>query len=163
MSDKELENQQHQPVDDEELLANAIPIDESNLDEDEDGTDASAQAHQPELDVEEELTPIEIEEDEDDEEDEEARARRRKIQSLGERQWHEEKPWKRQPNTTGKGAVHVKTFVAKLRLDAIEHMDEQINDWLEQHPEYEVKFTTVATGPLKGKLTEDALFLSVWV
>jgi len=67
------------------------------------------------------------------------------------------------PNKTGHGAIHVKTFVAKLRLDSIEHMDQQINEWLDAHPDYEVKFCTMSTGELKDKLTEPALFLCVWV
>ncbi len=71
--------------------------------------------------------------------------------------------WRRKPNATGTGAVHVRTFVSKLRLDAIEHLDQQVNDWLDQHPDYEVKFVTASVGVLTGKLKEEAIFMSVWV
>lgn len=71
--------------------------------------------------------------------------------------------WKRTPNTPGTGAIHCKTFVAKLRLDAMDNLDEQVNQWLDTHPEYEVKFVTTTIGELKSKLTEPALFMNVWV
>jgi hypothetical protein len=80
---------------------------------------------------------------------------------------YEPKPHKarcaRMPNADGKGAVHVKTFHAKLRVDALDFLDEQINQWLEEHPEYEVKFSTATIGALVGKTTEPALFVMVWV
>ena len=71
--------------------------------------------------------------------------------------------WKRQPNKTGAGATHVKTFFCKLRADAIEFMDEQMNQWLDQHPEVEVKFVTTSVGAMVGKTTEPALFINLWV
>ena len=179
-------NDRNSQLNDEELLARAIPIDESDLAED--GAPAEpasppqeqpqpAPQPQPQMGASPpsaqhppaspattstgELPVIEVEKDDD--EDKAARARRHRIHALGERTRQPEKAWQRQPNVTGQGATHVKTFVAKLRLDAIEHMDQQVNDWLEQHPDYEVKFATAAVGPLVGKLTEEALFLSVWV
>jgi len=85
-----------------------------------------------------------------------------KIMQFAQRVAHEDH-WNRKPNLTGQGAIHVKTFVAKLRLDAVEHLDEQVNEWLDAHPEYEVKFVTTTVGQLVGKTTEDALFMSVWV
>jgi len=71
--------------------------------------------------------------------------------------------WDRTPNVTGQGAIHVKTFCAKLRPDALEYMDQQINEWLDAHPEYEVKMTTSSIGELHGKTNEPALVLNVWV
>ncbi|MEM6332604.1 MAG: hypothetical protein AAF823_04615, partial [Planctomycetota bacterium] len=41
--------------------------------------------------------------------------------------------------------------------------DEQVNEWLDAHPEYEVKFVSQSIGKLVGKNTEDALFMSIWV
>jgi hypothetical protein len=75
---------------------------------------------------------------------------------------HDEK-WDRSPNVTGHGAIHVKTFHAKLRTDALEFMDQQINEWLDSHPEYEVKFVTSSVGEFHGKTNEPALVLNVWV
>jgi len=97
-----------------------------------------------------------------DDDDAGAEAASSKIQQFAQRKAHEDH-WNRTPNTTGKGAIHVKTFVTKLRIDAIEHLDEQVNEWLDTHPEYEVKFVSTATGKLVGKNTEDALFMNVWV
>jgi len=89
-------------------------------------------------------------------------SKKSKIRMLTERKPHDDR-WDRTPNLTGKGAIHVKTFVTKLRLDAVEHLDEQVNEWLDAHPEYEVKFVTTTIGKLVGKNTEDALFMNVWV
>lgn len=139
-------------VSEEELLAKAIPIETDDA-EDNDVTDHDA----------EELTPIEL----DAEPEGEAEPGSSVVASSKIRTFDTHKPhvdhWKRTPNVTGHGAIHVKTFVTKLRLDAIEHVDEQINNWLDNHPEYEVKFVSQTIGQLVGKRTEDALFISVWV
>ncbi len=135
-------------VSEEQLLANAIPI-ETNDAEENDTTDHDA----------DELTPIEL-----DAVSEGASSvvGSNKIRTFDTRKPHEEH-WKRTPNVTGAGAIHVKTFTSKLRLDAIEHLDNQINSWLDNHPEYEVKFVSQSIGQLVGKRTEDAIFISVWV
>jgi hypothetical protein len=138
---------------DEDLLAGAIPIEE----EDED--DESASANPSSSDNEDELTPIDIAESDAPSD---VGAKSKRIHALGERRPHEDS-WKRKPNVTGQGAIHVKTFIAKLRYDAIEHLDEQVNHWLDAHPEYEVKFVTTTVGTLRGKLLEEALFVNIWV
>ena len=88
---------------------------------------------------------------------------RNKIQVFGDKAKRHEETWNRTPNTTGQGAIHVKTFVSKLRLDAIERLDQQVNEWLDAHPQYEVKFVTTTTGQLMGKIEEPAIFMNVWV
>ena len=85
-----------------------------------------------------------------------------KITSFGREKRHEES-WSRTPNTTGTGAIHVKTFHCKLTEDAITYMDQAVNDWLDAHPQYEVKFVTSTIGTMTGKLKEPALFCQVWV
>ncbi|MBB6430685.1 hypothetical protein [Algisphaera agarilytica] len=144
---------------DEDLLANAIPIDLSGEEEEEhaklkapdDGIERSDDA---------DLTPIDLDEGglTDDPN------QKSMIQVFGEntRKAHADH-WNRTPNATGSGAIHVKTFVAKLRLDAIDNLDEQVNNWLDNHPEYEVKFVTTSVGKLVGKISEDAIFMNVWV
>lgn len=131
------------PKSDADLLAEAIPIDEL---EDADAEDAPAAASDA-IDLVDAA---------------ETAKSNRKIQRFGDATRHEEK-WNRTPNTPGTGAIHVKTFISKLRLDAVEHMDQQINEWLDAHPQYEVKFVTSAVGTLVGKINEPAMFLSVWV
>ncbi len=86
----------------------------------------------------------------------------KKITAFGMEKRHEER-WSRTPNTTGQGAIHVKTFHSKLTGDALIYMDECINEWLDKHPQYEVKFVTSTVGILTGKLKEPALLCQVWV
>ena len=76
---------------------------------------------------------------------------------------HEE-VWKRTPNVTGSGAIHMRTFHCKLGDDAIGYLDQQINEWLDAHPQYEVKFVTSNIGEWSGKLgKEHHLVVLVWV
>lgn len=88
-----------------------------------------------------------------------------KIQAFGQALGGGKKSenWKRKPNVTGTGASHVKTFHSKLNAEAVAFMDEQINQWLDEHPEYEVKFVTTSVGEWQGKLKEIAMVVSVWV
>lgn len=85
-----------------------------------------------------------------------------KITSFGKERRHEES-WSRTPNTTGAGAIHVKTFHCKLTEDALLYMDQLINEWLDAHPQYEVKFVSSTIGTFTGKLKEPALICQVWV
>ena len=71
--------------------------------------------------------------------------------------------WKRACNTSTSGATHVKSFHCKLSGEALEHMDRQINDWLDAHPELDVKFVTTAIGEWIGKIKEDNMIVCVWV
>ena len=87
---------------------------------------------------------------------------RGKITAFGKDRRHEDS-WCRTPNTTGSGAIHVKTFHCKLTEDALAYMDQTINEWLDAHPQYEVKFVSSTIGTLTGKLKEPALFCQVWV
>jgi hypothetical protein len=134
------------PASEEQLLANAIPIDVNATDAS-DGTDHDAEA----------LTPIDLDEQGS------SVVGSSKIRTFDSVRKPHDENWKRSPNVTGVGAIHVKTFVTKLRLDAVDHLDQQINEWLDNHPEYEVKFVTQTIGKLVGKNTEDAIFVSVWV
>ncbi len=133
------ENKQH--ATDEELLNKALPIPK---DDDDDL---------------ESLEPLEVENLEVGLEDPGST----KIQQFGTQSMKHADHWERTPNTPGTGAIHVKTFVSKLRLDAIEHLDQQVNEWLDAHPEYEVKFVTTTVGRLVGKNIEEAMFMNVWV
>jgi hypothetical protein len=85
-----------------------------------------------------------------------------KITAFGKEKRHEDQ-WSRTPNTTGNGAIHVKTFHCKLTDDALAYLDQSINEWLDAHPQYEVKFVSSSIGMLTGKLKEPALICQVWV
>jgi hypothetical protein len=75
---------------------------------------------------------------------------------------HEDK-WVRTPNVTGAGAIHVKSFHCRLTGDSLEFLDQQINEWLDAHPQYEVKSVTTSIGMWSGKLKEPNLIVNVWV
>ena len=138
---------------DEELLSGALPMpkEEDDLEELEEIDDG----------IDHELDPIEVGDLSTGDLDP-AEMSSTKIKAFGVRKAHEDH-WQRTPNTPGTGAIHVKTFVTKLRMEAIEHLDTQVNEWLDNHPEYEVKFVTTTIGTLFGKNKEEALFMNVWV
>ncbi|MAE65436.1 MAG: hypothetical protein CMJ18_14290 [Phycisphaeraceae bacterium] len=137
---------------DDELLANAIPID-----------DLSDDVLEAEEVDEQDVDAIEMEDDDGEEIDLSAPVTGGKeIRKFDHHREHTEN-WKRPTNKDGTGATHVRTFVSKLRLDAIEHLEEQVNEWLDNHPDYEVKHVTSSVGVLTGKLQEEAMFLTVWV
>ncbi|MAY75044.1 MAG: hypothetical protein CMJ31_10080 [Phycisphaerae bacterium] len=71
--------------------------------------------------------------------------------------------WKRRPRASGVGAVHVKSFHCKLTGDSLEFLDQQINEWLDAHPDCEVKNVTTTVGEWTGKLREPALIVNIWV
>jgi hypothetical protein len=75
-----------------------------------------------------------------------------------------EETWKRTPTATGHGAVHVRTFHCKMSEDAMGYLDQQVNDWLDGHPHYEVKHVVTCVGEWQGKLGKEAhLVVQVWV
>ncbi|MCC7204212.1 MAG: hypothetical protein IT441_03975 [Phycisphaeraceae bacterium] len=130
-------------VSDKDLLAKAIPIE-----------DLEKESAPPPPDS---LEPMDLAAPSANEAD------KPQIKHFGAVHRHAGEQWKRQPVITGKGACHMRTFFSKLRPDALEHMDRQINEWLEQHPEYEVKFSTTTTGLLHEKTAEPAIFVTIWV
>jgi hypothetical protein len=72
--------------------------------------------------------------------------------------------WARATTASGAGASHVKSFHCKLQGESIEYMDEQINKWLEAHPDYEVKFATTSIGEFAGKMGKEiCMIVNVWV
>lgn len=129
------------PPSDDELLSMAIPIDQ---------IDQEPAAEEPERDL---FEPIALSD---------VGSARKQIKVTGDKRSHDEH-WSRKTNVNGEGATHMRTFVAKLRIDAIDHLDQTINEWLDAHPEYEVKFVSTSVGTLTGKLKEPALFMNVWV
>jgi hypothetical protein len=86
----------------------------------------------------------------------------RKITAFGSGK-KKESIWQRTPNTTGTGATHVRTFHSKLTDDALEYIDTQVNAWLDEHPEFEVKLVTTTIGTFTGKVKEPHLICQVWV
>jgi hypothetical protein len=94
-----------------------------------------------------------------------AKASGRKIRAFDQKLGgaNHEDNWKRTPNVTGTGAIHVKSFHCKLTGDSLEFLDRQVNEWLDAHPQYEVKQVTTSVGEWSGKMKEPALIVNVWV
>ncbi len=87
-----------------------------------------------------------------------------KIRQFEQKQaGHHEEKWKRPTNMTGTGATHVRSFHCKLADGSLDYLDEQINEWLDLHPDYEVKFVTTEVGLWTGKIKEPHLIVLLWV
>ncbi len=168
-----------------ELLKNAIPV--NNLPGEEEAAEYEEEEEEEEYEEEAEDEDEEEEEEEDgaDGEDEgaakgsvrsgykaeavptvelsdEELASGMKVESLAARTARKEL-WTREVDRESHGASHVKTFIGKLTREAISYMDEQINTWLANNPEVEVKFVTVVQGDIIGRTREPSLLISVWV
>jgi len=70
--------------------------------------------------------------------------------------------YKRKPAVTGQGSVRLRTFHGRLSDEGLAYMDSKVNEWLDEHPEIEVKFVTSTVGPYEGKIKEPALVMNVW-
>jgi len=85
------------------------------------------------------------------------------FRAIGIKARRHEDEWSRTPNATGTGAIHCRTFMSKLTEDGFHALDERINEWLDAHPQYEVKFVNTTIGTVTGKLKEPHLICQVWV
>jgi hypothetical protein len=87
----------------------------------------------------------------------------RKIQFLGVAEGpHKRDKWKRPTTVNGTGATRVRSFHGKYSEQGLEYLDSAINDWLDNHPDIEVKFVTSTVMTFEGKIREPALVLNVW-
>jgi len=86
----------------------------------------------------------------------------KKIVAFGVQAAHQDRNYKRKPYADGKGACRIKSFHAKYSEQGLEHLDDMVNDWLEAHPEVEVKFANTTVHVFEGKIREPALALNVW-
>lgn len=75
---------------------------------------------------------------------------------------HKKHEWKRTPVCTGFGACRVKSFHAKYSDQGLEHIDDAINEWLDNHAEVEVKFVTTTVHVFEGKIREPAIVMNLW-
>jgi len=56
----------------------------------------------------------------------------------------------------------VKTFFAKLHHGSLKFIDEQVVEWLKDHPEVVIKKTNVVVGEVQAKKTEPNVIMTVW-
>jgi hypothetical protein len=85
-----------------------------------------------------------------------------KIKAFGQHTQTQHHEWKRKPNTNSTGSVRVKSFHGKYSDQGLEYLDNAINEWLDAHPDVEVKFVTSTVGVFEGKIREPALVLNLW-
>ncbi len=76
---------------------------------------------------------------------------------------HHEGKWIRPTNKTNTGATHLRSFHCKLTQESLAYLDDQINEWLDTHPDYEVKFVTTSVGEWTGKQKEPHMIVQLWV
>ncbi|HYF15853.1 MAG TPA: hypothetical protein VD971_12360 [Phycisphaerales bacterium] len=82
-------------------------------------------------------------------------------QKLGGKRTEE---WKRGTTMSGAGATHVRFFHSKLSDEGIGYLEQQVNDWLDAHPQCEVKLVSTCVGEWHGKLgKEQHIIVQVWV
>jgi hypothetical protein len=55
-----------------------------------------------------------------------------------------------------------RTFHGKLTPAALAHMDEQINEWIDHHPDIYIKHVTSTVGPFEAKHVEQHLIVTVY-
>ena len=61
------------------------------------------------------------------------------------------------------GATRVRSFHGRLSDDGLAFTDDKINEWLDNHPEVEIKHVNCIVGPLEGKVTgEQGLIVVIW-
>lgn len=115
-----------------------------------------------------ELEPIELVEDEAEQPASSAPSAvqppplSKKIKAMGIETQRAHHDWKRQPVQTGAGACRVRSFHGKYSDQGLEYLDNAINEWLDSHPDIEVKFVTSTVMTFEGKIREPALVLNVW-
>jgi hypothetical protein len=86
----------------------------------------------------------------------------KKIKAFGADAASKTHDWKRKTNVVGSGSVRMRSFHGRLSDEGLGFMDDKINEWLDSHPEVEVKFVTSTVGTYEGKIREPALVLNVW-
>lgn len=60
------------------------------------------------------------------------------------------------------GATRCRTFHAKLAAGAIVYLDDQINEWIDSHPEVYIKTVSTTVGLFEGKHQEPHLMVTIF-
>lgn len=75
-----------------------------------------------------------------------------------------ESQWKRPTEKGCQSATHVRTFTGKMNSSGLEHLDRHINEWLDNHPDAEVKFSTMQVGEMASSMgKESVVVVQVWI
>lgn len=69
--------------------------------------------------------------------------------------------FKRQLNKDGCGAVRCRIFNSKIALASLQHMETQINEWMDEN-DFEIKHVGHCIGVMEGKTQEPNMIVTVW-
>ena len=70
--------------------------------------------------------------------------------------------YKRTLNNNKTGAMRMRIFHCRLSENGVEYMEHAINEWLENHPEIEIKTSNTVVGMWDGKIKENNLICTIW-
>ena len=108
------------------------------------------------------LEPIAFDTDDDDHSASTSVAIATATDSLGATHAWDESGRKRPLDPKNPGATRCRLFHAKLSEGALEFLNSQVNDWLDDHEDIVIKFATSSVGVFEGKHSEPAIFLTVF-
>jgi hypothetical protein len=123
------------------------------------------QAHDGEAD--ESFAPIEFDGGEEDEEEIKVDLSKSRIHSastatLGRAGGWDDAKFARQLDTRAISATRCRTFHSKLSEAALDFMNNQINEWIDNNPNINIKFATSTIGIFEGKHAEPNLILTLF-
>lgn len=75
---------------------------------------------------------------------------------------HNEENFKRPLAGVNEPATRCRTFHGKLTQAGLAHMDEQINEWLDSHPDLYIKNSASTVGVFEGKTKEPHLLVTMF-
>ncbi len=70
--------------------------------------------------------------------------------------------YKRHLHHDGRGAIRCRILHAKLNDGALRFVEDQINNWIDQNPEIEIKHVTTDVGVVEGKSSEPHLIITLF-
>lgn len=73
-----------------------------------------------------------------------------------------ERTYQRTLHHQGVFATRCKTFHCKLTDASIVHLNDQINEWVDEHEDIEIKFANTTTGVVEGKSSDPHLIVTVF-
>jgi hypothetical protein len=115
--------------------------------------------------VDQDLEPIELDADEDDDRGSSSTMSSSRIHSASEATLGHSAAaiqYVRPLDPNGPSASRCRTFHCRLSDGAIDFMNHQINEWLDQNAEISIKFVTTTIGLFEGKHTEQNLIMTVF-
>lgn len=70
--------------------------------------------------------------------------------------------YKRPLNPTGQAATRIRIFHCKLSEGPVLNLNQQVNEWLDAHPDITVKFANTTIGTWEGKHAEQHIILALY-